>query len=124
MQVPGAARCMAPLSMNSAPPCTTVRSVARRGHAWMWRYLQSVKAADSLPALLNIAELASFLGRGRDFATGLLEDGVLPVIWQRKRRYVSRAVVEAWLASGGEVPEVKPKVRTFPRQVRAAKSAA
>ncbi len=73
---------------------------------------------------MTTAELAAFLGRGRDFATGLLDDAVLPVIWHRSRRYVARTAVEAWLMAGGEVPKHKPRVRTFPRQVRASKRAA
>lgn len=72
------------------------------------------------PALMSVSDLAAFLGRGRAFAAGLLEDGVLPVIWHRGRRYVARAAVDEWLATGMEVPKAKPKLATFPRQVRRA----
>lgn len=68
---------------------------------------------------MNVTDLATYLGRGRAFAAGLLADGALPVIWHRGRRYVTRQAVDQWLAGGAEVPDPAP-IRAFPRTVRRA----
>lgn len=48
--------------------------------------------------LLSLAQVAREIHRSPEFVRGLVDDGVLPCIRHRGRRYVTRADLEAFLS--------------------------